>query len=177
MDKAVKEKLKKMGETLKSRKYVLLILLAGLVILLLPTGGGETEKPAGEEKAQEDISGTQELETRLEEILSRIDGAGRVRVLLTLCDNGERVLAKDTRETEDPGGRSESESSAVTVSQGSGKSGEVEVSYRYPVYRGAVICAEGAGSANVRLELTEAVKAATGLGAEAIKIVKMGATP
>ena len=175
MNKNVEEKLKKLGETLKARKLLLLALLAGLVILMIPTPGAKTQTEP--EQPEESPAPEVTLEARLEEILSRIEGAGNVKVLLTLYDDGERVLARDTRKSEDSGGRSESESSAVTVNQGSGKTGEVEVSYRYPVYRGAVICAEGAGSAQVRLELTEAVKAATGLGAEAIKIVKMGATP
>lgn len=176
MDKNVKERLARLAEALKAKKALLLLLLAGLVILMLPTGGG------GKEQAQPEASGERTgapdgLEARLEELLSQIDGAGRVRVLLTLRDDGERVLARDTRSTQEAGGRTESESSAVTVSGGSGRTEEVEVSYRYPVYLGAVVCAEGAGSAQIRLELTEAVKAATGLGAEAIKIVKMGVTP
>lgn len=175
MDKNVKERLSKLTEALKERKYLLLLLLAGLVILLLPTGSEKTEAEPAE--IVETERSEESLEARLEEILSQIDGAGKVRVLLTMVDDGERVLARDTRSTGDPEGKSESESSAVTVSEGSGKTGEVEVSYRYPVYRGAVVCAEGAGSAAVRLELLEAVKAATGLGSEAIKIVKMGATP
>lgn len=175
MDKRVKEKLNKLLEAVKARRAVLLILLAGLVILLIPTGRGEeTAKVQPETAALRESP--EALEARLEAILSKIDGAGRVEVLLTLGDDGERVLARDSGSTRD-GERWEEETDTVTVSQGSGKTSEVEVSYRYPVYRGAVICAEGAGSAQVRLELTEAVRAATGLGSDAIKIVKMGATP
>lgn len=178
MDESIKRKLKKAGEALKGRRTLLLLLLLGLVLLLLPVGGGEEkDAPATVTPAEAAARPEAELEARLEEILSRIEGAGQVKVLLTLCDDGERILARDTRTTSDAGGRSESESSALTVSGGGGKSGEVEVSYRYPVYRGAVVCAEGAGSAAVRLELTEAVKAVTGLGTESVKIVKMGATP
>ncbi len=175
MDKRVKEKLNKLLEALKARRAVLFILLAGLVILLIPTGHNEEtaqeqpETPALREDPEA-------LEARLEAILSKIEGAGRVEVLLTLGDDGERVLARDSGVSRD-GERWEEETDTVTVSQGSGKTGEVEISYRYPAYRGAVICAEGAGSAQVRLELTEAVRAATGLGSDAIKIVKMGATP
>ena len=173
MDKNVKERLSGLAEALKARRGLLLVLLAGLILLMLPTGSGGRTSSEPETLPEPERTGDG-LEERLEELLSRIDGAGRVEVLLTLYDDGERVLARDSRSTEDPDGRSESESSALTVSGGSGKTGEVEVSYRYPVYRGAVVCAEGAGSAAVRLELAEAVKAATGLGSDAIKIVKMG---
>lgn len=177
MDKETKGLKEKVISKLREYRYVLLVLLAGLVLLLLPTGGGE-----GETEPETDVPApTQEpLEERLESILSLIDGAGEVRVLLTLTDDGERVLAGDSRsstETTGQGGRSEEQDSTVTVSKGGGVTGEVEVSYRYPSYRGAVIAAQGADSAAVRLELMEAVRAATGLSADAIKIVKMAENP
>ena len=43
---------------------------------------------------------------------------------------------------------------------------------RYPSYQGAVVVCEGAGDAAVRLALTEAVSALTGLSAERISIVQ-----
>ena len=57
-------------QTLGKYKYILLLLLCALVLLLLPGGGGDGN--TGE---------ASEIETRLEYVLSGIDGAGRVRVL------------------------------------------------------------------------------------------------
>lgn len=167
--------LRRLGEKLKEYKYVALVLLLGLVLLMLPTGA-EREKP--EETPMVSVSALPEsddLEGRLEEILSLIDGAGRVKVLLTMETDGEHVLAGDSRGSLEEGGgetRREWERSAVIIS-GSGQEEAVEVTYRYPVYRGAVIAAEGADSAGVRLALLNAVKAATGLTAEAVEIVKL----
>ncbi len=160
---------------LAEHKYVAIVLLVGLILLLLPTSVNKPEEaPAPEPEEKEPSTG--EAERRLEEILSLIDGAGQVRVLLTLKSDGERVLARESErktETGADGNREEDRDSALVVEKGSGQSGEVEVKYLYPEYRGAVIAAQGAGSATVRAELLEAVKAATGLGATDIKIVKM----
>ncbi len=160
---------------LREYRYVLLVLALGLLLLLLPRGS-EGEKPDAEPQAETRVSEEVPLERRLEEILSLVDGAGEVRVLLSYEDDGERVLAGDSRysqESDAQGSRVEMSDTTVTVPRGGGESAEVEVSYRCPVFRGAVVAARGADSAQVRLELLEAVKAATGLGAENIKIVKM----
>lgn len=166
-------------EKLKGAKYPLIVLLVGLVLLLIPTGmrdrdGGKDADGAVADKAADSAGG--DLEAELEEILSLIDGAGKVRVLLTPVTDGERVLARDrvtSGESRDGQTRSEESDSAVTVQRSGGGSETVEVSYIYPSYRGAVVAAQGADNASVRLELLEAVKAATGLGGDDIRIVKM----
>ena len=43
----------------------------------------------------------------------------------------------------------------------------------YPEYLGALIVAEGAGNAETKLKLTQAVAALTGLSTEKITVVKM----
>ena len=86
----IKKSFEAAAEKLKGAKYVLLVLLLGVVLLLLPTGG---DKKTGEgENAAVDPQNAErperELEARLEEILSLVDGAGEVRVLLTLSTDG-----------------------------------------------------------------------------------------
>lgn len=165
-------------EKLKGAKAPLIVLLAGLALLLLPTGRGGGDGGAEESQVPAAAAeGTEEdLEARLEEVLSLIDGAGQVRLLLAPASGGERVLARDyTSSGEENGdtGRSESTESAVIVQRSGGGSEAVEVSYVYPRWRGAVVAAQGADDPRVKLELLEAVKAATGLSGEAVKIVKM----
>ncbi len=162
-------------EKLKSLKYVLLVLLVGLALLLMPSGEDRERESSETEPAPQADLGS-DLEARLAQILSLIDGAGDVRVLLTYADDGERVLARDTEstvETRSGEARTESSEQNLVVQRSGGGSEPVEVTRRSPVFRGAVVAAQGAGNAAVRLELLEAVKAATGLTADAVKIVKM----
>ncbi len=175
----VRKRLHRLWETVCRYKYAAVLLLSGVILLLIPASGGEEsgiEEAQPESGAYDVCTVTQE---RLEEILSLVEGAGEVRVLLSAEDSGERVVATDVKESEEigdaKGGKSsETESSTVVISTGSGTQDAVTLKEVVPRFRGAVVAAQGADSARVRLELTEAVAAATGLPFASIKVVKMG---
>ena len=57
-----------------------------------PAAEDETAE-SGQERADDSIA---ELESRLEETLSLIDGAGQVRVMITMKDTGEKVTTDNT---------------------------------------------------------------------------------
>lgn len=138
-------------------KYALLALAAGL-ILLLWSPGGQKEEAQPEEIAAPQFS-VKEEEQRLQSQLSRVRGAGRVSVLLSVQSSVSRELA-------------ESEEGALVVSE-NGRERVVELYYVNPEYRGAVIVCEGAGSAEVRLRILQAVSAFTGLMSDKISIMAM----
>ena len=136
-------------------RYVLLAALAGLALMVIPGGPEETEPvPA--------VSVEESLESRLEAILSRIDGAGEVRLLLTEDRGGEVFYQTDGEngKTVLISGADRSESGLVRTTQP-------------PSYRGAVVVCRGADSAAVRLAVVEAVANATGLGTDRITVLKM----
>ncbi len=171
----------KLAGALKKNKYVLLVLLAGIILLILPStgGSGESESDAAEDVLRMDFS-LSEIERRLQDILADISGAGDVRVMLSVQNSGERILASDSQTSQSTSGgdedgekdREENQTSVV-ISKGSGIDDVVTLQYVYPEFTGAVIVAEGADSASVRLDLTEAVQAVTGLDSSQIKVVKM----
>lgn len=144
--------------------YVLLVIAVGAVLLLWPSSGGEKETVLTE------TSGTyfdlEEFETKLENALSHIDGAGEVRVVLTLESDGRQVLAQD-RDTDGAGGGT---STTVTVGRGAGTEEVVPLQTFTPDFRGALVICQGGGEAQVRLRLVEAVSAVTGLGSDRISI-------
>jgi stage III sporulation protein AG len=162
-------KMQKVMEAFKKRVGILalVVVLFGALLLLLPPGGGEEAAEAAPETRGEDftLTGT---EARIASALSQIEGAGRVEVVLTLKTGGQSVIAQDRRQTD-----SERSESAVVVRTGTGEA-PVELVRVYPEYLGALVVAEGAGSADVRLELIRAVTSLTGLGADKITVTKMG---
>ena len=79
-------------ELVRKYRYVLLVVLAGLFLMALPDGKNTKAAP---EPAAAETEPRQDLQTRLEEILSQIQGAGRVRVLLTQRE-GERQVNPPT---------------------------------------------------------------------------------
>lgn len=172
--------LKKAFDFFQKNKYVLMVLAVGLLLILWPSG--ETAAMHGTDSesgmAENDFSVT-EQEKRLEEMLSRVEGAGEVRVLLSVLSSGERIVARETemREYADLYGEEkteETESSETVVVVTSGQEETpVTLQYLYPTYLGAVIVAEGAENSSVRLALTNAVASATGLNTDRITVLKM----
>ena len=136
-------------------RYVLLVALAGLALMLLPTGGAE-ETPAPTAPVEES------LEARLEAVLCRIDGAGEVKVLLTEEQGGEVFYQTE----------GEDEKTVLITGADRSESGLVRTT-RPPAYRGAVVVCRGADSPAVRLAVVEAVANATGLGTDRITVLKM----
>lgn len=164
----------KIWEFIKKSKYVLAVLFVGLVLILLPK--------ENEEKLQENTSrlsrefSLSEEEMRISKALSEIDGAGKVTVVLTVKSSEETVIAKNTESyalQEEGETRQETSTSVVIISEGSQKEAPVTVQVIYPEYQGALVVAEGAENAEIRLRLTQAISDLTGLSSEKITVVKM----
>lgn len=139
----------------------LAVLAAGCLLLLLPTQGG-TQTDGEARAGAEDAFDLSAFEARLEAALSRIEGAGETRVVLSLDSGIRQVLAQD-REQDGTGASLRT----VTVGSGSGQN-VVPVQTMAPAFRGALVVSPGAGDARVRLELTQAVAVLTGLGSDCI---------
>lgn len=162
---------KKAFQALGRYKYVLLVILAGVLLLLLPDSQ-ETAKDReqGTTSKEEDFS-VEALEEKLKNTLSEIDGAGQVLVMLTVESGTKRIFAQDGSMEQD-GSSVQRETQTVVVSAGSGTQETVLVQQVYPRFQGALVVATGGGDPEVRLKLTEAVAALTGLGADKISICK-----
>ena len=83
----------------------------------------------------------------------------------------ELELAEDADDT-DRDGELRRQREPVTLNRGSGYQDVVVTRETYPVYLGAVVVCQGAGSGGVRLAVTEAVAALTGLPADRITVVQ-----
>ena len=152
---------------LKEYRYVILVLVLGILLMMLPQGKTEEKKeesiPIPETEAQETV------QEQLEQLLSMVQGAGKVRVLLTEAE-GERVVYQtDGEENSQNSKRTET---VILSDSGRAESGLVQQIIP-PTYLGAVILCEGADSASVRLALIEAVSNATGLSSDRISVLKM----
>ena len=152
-------------------KFALLVLGLGVLLLLWPSGEGKTEVSSSEPTAEETAAAQQK---EMERILSRIEGTGELHLMLTLESDGQRTLAENAEESaggsaEAPESQSRRETVILSVSGGE----EVVVTRREsPVYRGALVVCQGADRAEVKLAVTQAVAALTGLGADRITVVK-----
>lgn len=152
-------------------KYPLLILLLGLLLMLLPGKATvqNTESAATEPVEVESLSVEEE---KLANLLSKIQGAGAVEVMLSLRTGEHTIYQTDTqRQT---GSEEETlRQETVLYAAGSGQQSALIQQVQAPVYQGAIILCQGAGNPEVKLALVEAVSSITGLGADRITVVKM----
>ncbi len=160
---------KKLYSVFSKYKYVFLIILAGVILLLLPSFGGEEKAAAPPTTAIETTADFRlaDMEEKLSEALSQIDGAGKTRVVLTLKGSARQIVAKDESFSD-----KENSSTTVVVSKGSGSEEAVVLQQVYPQYQGALVICPGGGNPAVKLKITEAVAAVTGLGAARISVCK-----
>lgn len=151
------------------KKYgiAVLILLLGLALMCLPDDNGSQsdEKPAG-------IPEEENLERELQNILTLIDGAGKVTVLLTE-KTGEEILYQTDIDNSRSSDSEERQSQTVLVSGSDRADTGLIRQINPPVLRGAVVVCQGAGDPKVKLAVVEAVMRATGLPSNCICVLKM----
>ena len=150
-------------ERLSHYRGVLAILALGILLLMLPTGENTQEKAAVPPNESFEL---EKFEQKLGSILSDIRGVGTARVVLTLDSGSRQILAQD-QEQDSGGGRS---ATTVTVGGSSGIQDVVPLQTISPRFRGALVVCAGGEDPSVRLALTRAVSALTGLGADQISI-------
>lgn len=164
--------------------FAILVMALGAGLMLWPTGqrtvSAETVAPtspatrsgqggAASRNAQTSASG-RDLQEEMRETLGRIQGVGEVWVLLTVESDGSRILAENRKVSSQ--GDAFSESSETVLTDTPNGDSVVVTTTRFPTYRGALIVCEGGDSPAVRLAVTEAVTALTGLPANRVAVVK-----
>lgn len=161
----------KLTAFLKQYKFVLILIVAGIILLLLPSGdhSDRVEASDGLSGTEEDFS-VEALEEKLSAILSKVEGAGQVSVMLTVRSGMERVLASDREYT-----KSEKEVSrqerTVIIDTDAGEEA-VLLTQRYPTFQGALVVCPGGDDPQVQLLLTQALSALTGLSSGRITVCK-----
>ena len=124
------------------------------------------------------------LEEKLKNILSKINGVGNVEVLITYQETSElitmyneNVKESSTEETDTSGGKRVIQevdtSKDIVYQEESGTKMPITQKVVMPKMEGAIIIAEGANDSNVRANIIQAVEAATGLLSHKIQVFEM----
>lgn len=154
-----------------------------LIYIVFSPGGGDSASSAdnASEDTQDNTVSSVEMEKRLEEILSCIEGAGEVRVMITFATGTQIVPAMNVEtqsnvsEQSDENGSwekttQESQQSAPAAVQGDETLVLVE---KMPEILGVMVVAEGAGDLSVRLALQQAVETVLQVPAKKVDVFPM----
>ncbi len=155
------------------------LLISGLVLFAVgntPKADKTSQRVTAEETQSSAQGYAQSLEERLISILSAIDGAGRVKVMVTLESGSENVYLSDYDygENIDPSGKSSRESKdKYVIIDGSDEEKGIIVRVREPEIRGVAVVCEGAGSQTVRQQIVSTVTALLGISSAQVSVAKM----
>ena len=178
------------------KDQLLILLLTGILLMVIAVPAGkkkENMSSASNDNTGKSVNGTSAgtdeeaytayLEDRLSRTLSQIEGAGEVKVMITLKSSAEKVLDKDTEsdqetvtEEDSQGGTRQSSKNTVyrtdseSNSQGSGSpyvSKELS-----PKIEGVVVIADGGENAVVKENISSAVQALFDIEPHKIRIMK-----
>ncbi|MBQ2935122.1 MAG: stage III sporulation protein AG [Lachnospiraceae bacterium] len=145
---------------------------------------GTVEERESNPAGQDWVTYAEFLEDTLEEVLSTMEGAGKVKVMITLESSGESIVEKDVTTGIDASTQVNADGGSHNTS-GNEKTGETvyvqqdRVSYPYvkqiisPRVAGVVVSAQGGDNLTINKNITEAIQALFGIDAHKIKIIKM----
>lgn len=154
---------------LKRYRFPALILVLGLGLMLLPTGFSQ-DSPEEPVVTASDTFDLLNFTKEAEELLSELQGAGEVKILFSLENDGQREYLYDTSESQN--GESSQSSQQTVLPNQSGGEAPVIMSRSYPKFRGAVVLCSGDG-AELTLRIKQALSSLTGLGMDKISVLKM----
>jgi stage III sporulation protein AG len=183
---------KKDGEKKKLSmvENLIIIVIIGVVIILATsflTDSGNTEgtmndsgslgqnQDGNQGQPLDGMEVVADMEKRLSELLSQVEGAGQVSVMIYADTSSEQIPAynneQDTRNDERTDGKS-SEISETKELALSGDDTPVILKVMVPQIKGVVVVAEGAGDMLIREQLNNAVCTLLGIPEHRVQILK-----
>ena len=159
------------------KKYIALIAgLTFLGIIFLSLG---TEKPPAanytQVPAQASSADSDNQEQKLAEILSQVEGAGKVSVQISYSSEGATSYAtNDKLRTQDnQGAVSEEQEKTIAFYNNQGSEAALILEKKEPVIAGVLIVAQGADNAQIKRDLTTAAAVLFDLPEYKITVLKM----
>ena len=172
---------------------LLILIMTGilLVIISLPTKSSNspsTSTPISTTSNTSSITTTEyeeHLEQKIESLLVKVQGVGKVKVMVTLKASSEKVLVsedtyseKTITATDSAGGNSNSVEKATTQAylyseNGSGGSQPYVSQEIQPEVEGVMVIAEGGSDITVITNITNAIAALLGVPVHKIQVLKM----
>ena len=179
--------------------FIVVLIITIVVINVIWNGNNKTnnqETNTDNKKlaeSQNTLSGTSdiqnsntqnELETKLEKILSKIQGVGEVQVCINYQESAEVVAmynenskTSSTEETDTSGGTRKIEETDtqkdIIYKEDNGEKTPITKKIVQPKIEGAIITAKGANNAKTKTSIIQAVEAVTGLATHKIQVFEM----
>lgn len=166
-------------EKFKSEKKLFILMGLGLLGILLLCGSEFIKMPVTEEKqtVQTDTQSEycEALEQKLQGVLSKTQGAGRVEVMITLQSSDEKIYATDEK-TNYKSSQSVTERTydeQYVLADGNSDTGGIVLKTNAPEIKGVIVVCDGGDNSAVANQITNAVCASLGIQSNCVSVLKM----
>lgn len=202
----MKELIKKMmpnDEEINNKKKIenlvvfIIILIITLVVINIIWNGDKTKKDSNEDTSTKQLASynqnqvaynlndsSDELESKLQNILKTIKGVGNVNVFLNYSETStveamynENTKESETEEKDTSGGnriiKETDTQKEIVYTEENGDKKPIAQKVVMPKIEGAIITAEGASNTDIKASIVQAVEAVTGLVTHKIQVFEM----
>lgn len=190
----------------KSQIALLILSIGAIIFLSIPNGkqiqslsskgGQKNAKITNSLDKSLDAEDTDEIyisskEAELEQMLSKVKGVGKVKVMITLQDTGQQIVNKDENETKESEQNADAsgalddaanqsvreqvqrQEQTVILEDGTGKQRALVTKQLQPEIRGVVVICEGGDNPQVISDVSYAVEVLFSVSAHKVKVMKM----
>lgn len=166
------EKLSALTEKIMKDKKTLFIVafaIAGMLLILFSDDSKDIKELSVSETASEF---TENYEEELQKLISKIEGAGRVSVMITYESGEESVFASDKEESF-RNGEQKIKSDYIIVDGEKGETG-LKIKSIYPEIKGVAVVCSGASDPVIKERIVSVVSALFDISTKNISIVSAG---
>ena len=166
----IKTLIKRLIEKIPKEKRPIILAAGGVLLMCVillssffDAGKNEIKDTKSDTETYEENGYVSELERKLTDIISSIEGAGRVKVMITLENSEENVYAVDINE---------SKNEYVLIKTSSDEGGLL-LKIIQPKIRGVAIVCDGGEISKVKMRILDAACSAMGISSSKVSISKM----
>ena len=185
--KEILRSLKLKNDKNKALEKIIIVLVIGVVFMIVGDLGNDKEENIDKQCIEKEPQNTpiyQDIEEKMECILSKIEGAGKVKVMVTYKTSKEIIHQIEQKEStnntkeEDGGGgvretRQHETAKSIIFEEANGQKKAIIKKEIEPLIKGVVVVAEGAADANVKMNLQMATKILTDIPIHKISVFVM----
>lgn len=159
--------LEKQGKKTLKKEYLLVAVALIIVAIFLIFSGVNTGNKQSAKASESSVDYAEKLESKLEKVLSSIEGVGKVEVIVTVEGSSKEIVLKDV-ETKIENGVKTTVESIILV----GGKPYVTMVENPKVLSVSVVC-EGANNLEVKLAVTEIITNSLSVNSDSVRIIKM----
>ena len=156
----------------KKTAFMLILGIAGILLVILSGSGNEDKTHSAKKEDDIFITDETELSDRLEKLLEAIDGAGKVKVMITFNTYSETVYAENSEENIGADGETDTSDEYIIIDGEDGETG-LRLKIISPEIKGVAVICQGGNNPVIKEQIISVVSALFDISSNKISVAVM----